>query len=337
MKLATLKNGQPDGRLVIVSADAAHCVDASPVAPTMLDALQRWDAVLPELERLSQAVNIPDARTSVGSLPFDPRQCAAPLPRSFQWLDGSAFLNHGRLMERAFKTPPVADFETIPLMYQGAADDFLGAHDPVPLPSQGDGIDYEGEFGVVLGATPMGVSARQALQHVRLVVLLNDWSLRGFGPREAQSGFGFLQAKPSTAFAPVAVTPDELGPAWRDGRVHLQLQTYRNDAWCGHPHGGAMHFDFGQLISHAARTRRLSAGTVIGSGTVSNADAAMGSSCVAERRMLETLAEGAPRTPFLRFGERVRMVALDGQGRPGPFGMLDQVVVQQAAAVDIAG
>ena len=337
MKLATLKSGQPDGRLVVVSADATQCVDASPVAPTMLDALQRWDAVLPALERLSQAVNIPDARASVGAVPFDARQCAAPLPRTFQWLDGSAFLNHGRLMERAFKTPPIADFETIPLMYQGAADDFLGAHDPVPLPSVGDGIDYEGEFGVVLGATPMGVDARQALQHVRLVVLLNDWSLRGFGPREAQSGFGFLQAKPATAFAPIAVTPDELGPAWRDGRVHLQLQTYRNDAWCGHPHGGAMHFDFGQLIAHAARTRRLSAGTVIGSGTVSNADAAMGSSCVAERRMLETLAEGAPRTPFLRFGERVRMVALDGQGRPGPFGMLDQVVVRQAAAAAMPG
>lgn len=333
MKLATLKNGQPDGSLVVVSADASHCADASPVAATMLDALQRWDAVQPGLARLSQALDIPDARTSVGAVPFDPRQCAAPLPRSFQWLDGSAFLNHGRLMERAFKTPPIADFETIPLMYQGAADDFLGPHDPVPLPSEDDGIDYEGEFAVVLGDTPMGVGPQQALQHVRLVVLLNDWSLRSFGPREAKSGFGFLQAKPSTAFAPIAVTPDELGPAWREGRVHLQLQVHRNDAWCGHPHGGAMHFHFGELIAHAARTRRLSAGTLIGSGTVSNADAAMGSCCIAERRMIETLAQGMPRTPFLLFGERVRMLALDGQGGAGPFGMLDQVVQQAPGTV----
>ena len=333
MKLATLKNGQPDGSLVVVSADASHCADASPVAATMLDALQRWDAVQPGLARLSQALDIPDARTSVGAVPFDPRQCAAPLPRSFQWLDGSAFLNHGRLMERAFKTPPIADFETIPLMYQGAADDFLGPHDPVPLPSEDDGIDYEGEFAVVLGDTPMGVGPQQALQHVRLVVLLNDWSLRSFGPREAKSGFGFLQAKPSTAFAPFAVTPDDLGPAGRDGRVHLQLQVHRNDAWCGHPNGGAMHFHFGELIAHAARTRRLSAGTLIGSGTVSNADAAMGSCCIAERRMIETLAQGAPRTPFLRFGERVRMLALDGQGGAGPFGMLDQVVQQAPGTV----
>ena len=333
MKLATLKNGQPDGSLVVVSADASHCADASPVAATMLDALQRWDAVQPGLARLSQALDIPDARTSVGAVPFDPRQCAAPLPRSFQWLDGSAFLNHGRLMERAFKTPPIADFETIPLMYQGAADDFLGPHDPVPLPSEDDGIDYEGEFAVVLGDTPMGVGPQQALQHVRLVVLLNDWSLRSFGPREAKSGFGFLQAKPSTAFAPIAVTPDELGPAWREGRVHLQLLVHRNDAWCGHPHGGAMHFHFGELIAHAARTRRLSAGTLIGSGTVSNADAAMGSCCIAERRMIETLAQGMPRTPFLLFGERVRMLALDGQGGAGPFGMLDQVVQQAPGTV----
>ncbi len=333
MKLATLKNGQPDGSLVVVSADASHCADASPVAATMLDALQRWDAVQPGLARLSQALDIPDARTSVGAVPFDPRQCAAPLPRSFQWLDGSAFLNHGRLMERAFKTPPIADFETIPLMYQGAADDFLGPHDPVPLPSEDDGIDYEGEFAVVLGDTPMGVGPQQALQHVRLVVLLNDWSLRSFGPREAKSGFGFLQAKPSTAFAPIAVTPDELGPAWREGRVHLQLQVHRKDAWGCHPHGGALPVHIGELIAPAARTRRLSAGTLIGSGTVSNADAAMGSCCIAERRMIETLAQGMPRTPFLLFGERVRMLALDGQGGAGPFGMLDQVVQQAPGTV----
>ncbi|WP_462390458.1 fumarylacetoacetate hydrolase family protein [Acidovorax sp. Q11] len=327
MKLATLRNGLRDGRLVVVSTDARRCIDASPVAPTLLDALERWSVVEPALQDLARTVNAPAAP---GAMPFDARQCLAPLPRTWQWLDGSAFLNHGHLMERAFKVPPVPDFETIPLMYQGAADDFLGPHDDVALPSEADQIDFEGEFGVVLSETPLGVTAEEALQHVRLIVLINDWSLRAFGPREAKSGFGFVQAKPSTAFAPIAVTPDELGAAWNGGRVHLRLQTQRNGEWFGHPHGGAMHFDFGQLIAHAART--LSAGTLIGSGTVSNADVAVGSSCIAERRMAEALADGAPHTPFLRFGERVRMVALDGQGHPGPFGVIDQVVVPGGAA-----
>lgn len=328
MKLATLRNGQRDGRLVVVSADACRCIDASTVAPTLLDALERWSEAEAGLQELSLTVN---AAAALGTMPFDKHQCMAPLPRTWQWLDGSAFLNHGHLMERAFKVPPVADFESIPLMYQGAADNFLGPHDDVPLPSEADQIDFEGEFGVLLDDTPMGITAEDALRHVRLVVLLNDWSLRAFGPREAKSGFGFVQAKPSTAFAPIAVTPDELGPAWQGGRVHLRLETQRNGEWFGHPHGGAMHFDFGQLIAHAARTRKLSAGTIIGSGTVSNADANVGSSCIAERRMVEALADGAPRTPFLRFGERVRMVALDGQSQPAPFGVIDQTVVSSSA------
>jgi len=326
MRFATLRNGRRDGRLVAVSADGLRCRDAAAAAPTLLDALERWSAVQPVLEELSRAADAP------GAEPFDPRQCMAPLPRAWQWLDGSAFLNHGHLMERAFKVPPVADFETIPLLYQGAADDFLGPHDPVALPSEADQIDFEGEFGVVLDETPMGVDAEAALRHVRLIVLLNDWSLRAFGPREAKSGFGFVQAKPSTAFAPLAVTPDELGSAWHGGRVHLRLRTQRNGHWFGHPDGGAMHFHFGQLIAHAARTRRLSAGTVIGSGTVSNAGADAGSSCIAERRMVEALAEGAPRTPFLRFGECVRMEALDAQDQPGPFGVIEQTVVARTNA-----
>ncbi|WP_110959565.1 fumarylacetoacetate hydrolase family protein [Acidovorax sp. ST3] len=329
MKLATLRNGQRDGRLVVVSDDARRCIDACTVAPTLLDAMERWSTAEAGLQELARTVNAPAA---LGGMPFDAPRCMAPLPRTWQWLDGSAFLNHGHLMERAFKVPPVADFETIPLMYQGAADDFLGPHDDVALPSDDDQIDFEGEFGVVLSETPMGVAAEEALQYVRLVVLINDWSLRAFGPREAKSGFGFLQAKPSTAFAPIAVTPNELGAAWQDGRVHLRLQTQRNGEWFGHPNGGAMHFHFGQLIAHAARTRKLSAGTIIGSGTVSNADAGVGSSCIAERRMVEALAEGAPHTPFLRFGERVRMVALDDQGHPAPFGVIDQSVVQRVVA-----
>lgn len=329
MKLATLRNGQPDGRLVVVSADARRCIDACAVAPTLLDALARWSVVEPALQDLSRTVNGPAALDCV---PFDAHRCSAPLPRTWQWLDGSAFLNHGYLMERAFKVPPVADFETIPLMYQGAADDFLGPHDNVPLPSEADQIDFEGEFGVVLGETPMGVTAEAALQHVRLIVLVNDWSLRTFGPREAKSGFGFLQAKPSTAFAPIAVTPDELGSAWRDGRVQMRLRSQRNGEWFGHPHGGEMHFDFGQLIAHAARTRKLSAGTIIGSGTVSNADLSVGAACIAERRMVEALGGGAPRTPFLRFGERICITALYPDGKVGPFGALDQIVVMTSHA-----
>ncbi len=327
MKLATLRNGRPDGRLVVVSSDARHCLDAGSVAPTLLDALQRWTEAEPGLQALARAADTPG---TAGLEAFDTAQCMAPLPRTYQWLDASAFLNHGRLMERAFKVPPVPDLETIPLMYQGAPDDFLGPHDPVPLPSEADEIDFEGEFGVVVGETPMGIAPDQALAHVRLIVLINDWSLRAFGPREARSGFGFLQAKPSTAFAPIAVTPDELGSAWAGGRVHLQLQTLRNGQWFGHPHGRAMHFHFGELIAHAARTRRLSAGTVIGSGTVSNAEPDAGSSCIAERRMIEILADGKPGTPFLHFGERVRMTALDAKGQPGPFGSLDQAVVAYA-------
>ena len=326
MKLATLRNGERDGRLVVVSADGRTCIDASAAAPTLLHALEHWGTAKPVLQALSSAVN---ASGTAGVTPFDGSECMAPLPRTWQWLDGSAFLNHGHLMERAFKVPPVADFDTIPLMYQGAADDFLGPHDDVALPSEADQIDCEGEFGVVLDETPMGVSPEQALHHVRLIVLINDWSLRAMGPREAKSGFGFVQAKPSTAFAPIAVTPDELGPAWRAGRVHLRLQTLRNGEWLGHPQGGAMHFHFGQLIAHAARTRKLSAGTVIGSGTVSNADAGAGSSCIAERRMVEALAEGAPRTPFLRFGDVVQMEALYDRGEPAPFGALRQKVVRQ--------
>ncbi|MFP3566647.1 fumarylacetoacetate hydrolase family protein [Paraburkholderia sp. SIMBA_030] len=322
MKFATRRTACRDGELLIVSRDLTRAVCAHDIAPLLLDALERWDALLPRLAARYEALN---AGQLEDAFAFDPRACAAPLPRSPQWCDASAFLNHGRLMERAFNTEPIPDFDTIPVMYQGASDDFLGATDDVPLPDEAHGIDFEGEFGVITGAVPMAVNARDALAHIRLLVQLNDWSLRALGPREMKTGFGFLQAKPSTSFAPVAVTPDELGLGWRDGRVHLQLHVEWNGAWFGNPSGREMNFDFGTLIAHAAQTRRLRAGTIIGSGTVSNADRTVGSACIAERRVIEILEHDAPATRFMRFGDSVRLVALTEQGE-APFGAIDQKV-----------
>lgn len=324
MKLATYRNGQPDGCLMLVSRDLACAIDVAALAPSLLHAIEHWDAVAPQLQQLSDALNTGRAP---GALAFEPARCMAPLPRTFQWCDGSAFLNHGRLMERAFNTPPIPDFDTIPVMYQGASDDFLGPHDPVPMPDEALGIDFEGEFGVVVAPVPMGASPAQALDTVKLLVQLNDWSLRALGPREMKSGFGFLQAKPSTAFAPVALTPDELGEAWRDGRIHLDLEVAWNGQAFGHPNGGEMNFDFGELVAHAARTRRLSAGTIVGSGTVSNVAREAGSACIAERRVIEILDHGEPRTAFMRFGDRVRMRARTAAGDT-PFGAIEQQVVR---------
>jgi fumarylacetoacetate (FAA) hydrolase len=324
MKLATYRDGTPDGRLLVVSRDLRLAVDATAIARNLLTALERWDDVAARLQALSDALN---GGRPVGAFEFDPARCMAPLPRTFQWCDASAFLNHGRLMERAFNTAPIPDFETIPVMYQGASDDFLGPRDDVPLPDEALGIDFEGEFGVVVDKVPMGAAPAQALAAVRLVAQLNDWSLRALGPREMKSGFGFLQAKPSTSFAPVAVTPDELGDAWRDGRVHLELQVEWNGGHFGHPNGREMNFGFGELVAHAARTRRLGAGTIVGSGTVSNADRAVGSACIAERRVIEIIDHGEPRTGFMRFGDRVRMCARTAGGE-APFGVIEQRVVR---------
>ena len=328
MKFATLPDTGADGRLVVVSRDLQRAVDAAPIATTLIDALERWDDVAPKLQARYDDLN---AGRIASAFAFDSAACAAPLPRSPQWCDGSAFLNHGRLMERAFNTPPIPDFDTVPVMYQGASDDFLGPTQDVPLPSEVDGIDFEGEFGVVVGRVPMGVPATQALEHVRLIVQINDWSLRAFGPREMKTGFGFLQAKPSTSFAPVAITPDELGQNWRDGRVRLRLHVEWNGQWFGHPCGSEMNFSFADLIAHAARTRRLSAGTIIGSGTVSNASRTAGSACIAERRVIEIVDEGQAKTPFMRFGDRVRMIARDTEGET-PFGAIDQQVVRAGTA-----
>jgi fumarylacetoacetate (FAA) hydrolase len=323
MKLATLKDASRDGRLVVVSSDGRQAVAATAIAPTLIHAIEHWSEVQAALLGLARAL---EARTATGAFAFDAQQAMAPLPRAPQWCDASAFLNHGRLMERAFDTPPIPFFDTVPVMYQGASDDFLGPHDEVPLPDEAHGIDFEGEFGVVVGDVPMGATPAEALACVRLLVQLNDWSLRALGPHEMKTGFGFLQAKPSTAFAPLAITPDEIGEAWRDGRVHLALHVQWNGRRFGEPNGGEMNFGFGELIAHAARTRRLRAGTVIGSGTVSNLARSAGSACIAERRVIEMIDEGQASTAFMRFGDRVRMAATDARGDT-PFGVIDQRVV----------
>ena len=325
MKFATLKTANLDGCLLVVSRDLTRAVDANAIAPNLLYAIQRWDTVKPALQTLYDALN---AGTAANAFPFVPARCAAPLPRSPQWLDASAFLNHGRLMEAAFNSPPIPLFDTVPVMYQGASDDFLGPHDDAAFTSEADGIDCEGEFAVVVGPVPMAASPATALSCVRLVVQLNDWSLRALGPHEMKTGFGFLQAKPSTSFAPVAVTPDELGDAWQRGRVALDLNVRINSQQLGQPNGCEMNFDFGQLVAHAARTRRLTAGCIVGSGTVSNVSRTAGSACLAERRVIEMIDQGAAKTPFLKFGDQVRMQALLPDGTAGPFGVIDQRVVQ---------
>jgi fumarylacetoacetate (FAA) hydrolase len=324
MKFATYHDGTRDGQLWIVSRDLSRAVPATGIAASLIAALEDWDSIAPRLADLSDRLN---AGNEPFATAFDPRRCLAPLPRAPQWLDASAFLNHGRLMDKAFDNPVNPDFELIPLVYQGASDDFRGPLADVEFPDDALCIDMEGEFGVVLSNVPMGTSAENADAHIRLLVQINDWSLRAMGPREMRAGFGFLQAKPSTAFAPVAITPDELGDHWANGRAGLTLHVEINGREVGRAHGSEMHFSFGQLIAHCARTRRLSAGTVVGSGTVSNADRAAGSSCIAEIRVIELLDEGAARTPFLTWGDQVRMEARLSDGS-APFGVIDQQVVK---------
>ncbi|AMN80558.1 fumarylacetoacetate hydrolase family protein [Pseudomonas azotoformans] len=318
MKLATLKDGSRDGRLVVVSRNLRYAVTPESYT-TMQQALEAWSVAEPVLKQCYEALN----RGEISHC-FDlqPEMLESPLPRAYQWCDGSAFLNHGHLIQRAFDLPPQPE-ESVPLMYQGASDDFLGPCDDVILPSEEHGIDFEGEFAVVVDEVPMGCPASQALQYVRLVMLVNDVSLRGFIQREIKSGFGFLQAKPSSSFSPVAVTPQELGTAWRHGRVCLPLLVSWNHAWFGQPNGGEMSFSFAELIAHAALTRRLRAGTIIGSGTVSNVDCEAGSACISERRAIEIIENGQPRTRFMRHGDRVRLEALDSNG-DSVFGAIDQ-------------
>jgi fumarylacetoacetate (FAA) hydrolase len=324
MKLSTLKDHTRDGRLLVVSRDLAWAVDASDIAATLQQAVDHWPSVENALLARYDALN----EGSLGNaLAFDPQQAAAPLPRAWQWLDASSFLSHGERMQKAFGLDPIDGVEHTPLMYQGCGDDFLGPRDDIALPSEAHGIDFEGEYAVLVDDVPMGCSAKEAAGHIRLILQVNDVSLRALAPREMKTGFGFIQAKSSSSFAPVAVTPDELGEAWRDGRIHLPLRVEYNGQWFGHANGGAMHFGFHQLIAHAALTRRLRAGCLIGSGTVSNADPSVGAACIAERRAVEMIEHGAPQTSFMRFGDRVRMDVLDEQGR-SVFGAIDQRVVR---------
>ena len=325
MKLGTLKDGSRDGKLLVVSKDLARAVIAVSAAPTLQQALENWQISNPKLQSLYDDLN---AGRAAGSFALDQTQMSSPLPRAWQWLDASAFHSHGDLLEKVFKLEPPPDKRTIPLMYQGAGDDFLGPADDVPLPSEQDGMDFEGEIGVIVDRVPMGTGADQAAAHIKLLVLINDWSLRVLAGRDVNTGFGFLQSKPSTSFSPVAVTPDELGEAWRDGRVQLPVHVFWNGKEFGHPHCGQMGFSFGQLIAHASRTRNLSAATVIGSGTISNNEyRTVGSACIAERRGIELTDQGKPQTDYMKFGDRVRIELLDAAGQ-SIFGAIDQRVVQ---------
>ncbi len=324
MKLATIKNGGRDGRLAVVSQDLTQAVFVEDITFTLLDAIERWKTVEAPLRALASALARGECR---GAFPFDPVQAMAPLPRCYQWLDGSTFANHGSLMERAFDIGIQNEYERYPLVYQGASDDFIGPRDEVRLPSEADNMDFEGEVAVIVDEVPMGTTQAQAADHVKLLMLVNDVSLRALAGREMKTGFGWIQAKPSSAFSPVAVTPDELGDAWTDGRVHLPLQVQRSGAWFGHPHGREMTFNFFRLIEHSAYSRTLRAGTVLGSGTMSNAARSAGSACIAERRAIETLDQGGAKTPFMKFGESVRIEMLDANQR-SIFGAIDQRYVK---------
>jgi fumarylacetoacetate (FAA) hydrolase len=326
VKLATLADGSRDGRLAVVSRDLRRAAPAQAVAPTLQAALDDWARARPALVALAH-----DLESGRGeSMAFDPRQALAPLPRAYHWVDGSAYVNHVELVRKARGATMPESFWTDPLVYQGGSDDLLPPTADVPFASEDWGIDLEGEVAIVTDDVPMGIDAATAREHIQLIMLVNDWSLRNLIPNELAKGFGFYQSKPATAFSPVAVTPDELGSAWKDAKVHLPLTVHLNGALFGRPNAGVdMTFDFGQLIAHAAKTRRLGAGSIVGSGTVSNRDRSSGSTCLAERRMLETLEQGRPRTPFLSFEDRVRIEMFDDNG-DSIFGAIDQRVVKAA-------
>jgi fumarylacetoacetate (FAA) hydrolase len=333
MKLATLKSGSRDGTLVVVSRDLVTCQAVPHIAPTLQAALDNWDRCAPQLKLVYEELNTGNAADAQS---FLEEECHSPLPRAYQWADGSAYINHVELVRKARNAEVPESFYTDPLMYQGGSDSFVGPCDPICVKSEDWGVDLEAEVAVVTGDVPMGVSVEQATKAIRLVMLVNDVSLRNLIPNELAKGFGFFQSKPASAFSPVAVTPDELGDAWRDSKLHLPLLVTLNDKPFGRPNAGEdMTFSFAQLVAHAAKTRELEAGSIIGSGTVSNKqgnlhgssidNGGVGYCCLAEVRMYETIEQGKPQTPFLRFGDTVRIEMMDAEGS-SIFGAIDQEV-----------
>jgi fumarylacetoacetate (FAA) hydrolase len=324
MKLATIKDATRDGQLAVVSRDLKTAALADGIAGTLQRALDDWAFHAPQLQDLYDGLNQGKARHS---FEFDAYQCMSPLPRAYQWADGSAYVNHVELVRRARNADMPATFWTDPLMYQGGSDDFLGPTDDAVFGSEDWGIDFEAEVAVVVEDVEMGTTAAAAGERIRLLMLVNDWSLRNLVPAELAKGFGFFQSKPATAFSPVAVTPDELGEAWRDSKVHLPIECFWNGRQVGKAEAGEdMVFDFSQLIAHLARTRRARAGSIIGSGTVSNKDASRGYSCIAEARALEMIAHGKASTAFMKFGDRIRIEMRDKSGQ-SIFGTIEQEVV----------
>jgi fumarylacetoacetate (FAA) hydrolase len=325
MKLGSLKEGGRDGTLVVVSRDLTRAVRATAIAPTLQRALEDWEAAAPRLNALYEDLN---AGTAEGAFALEVEQLAAPLPRAYEFVDGSAYLPHVERVRRARGATVPESFYTDPLMYQAVSAGFQGPRDPVRVPSEDYGIDLEAEVVIVTDDVPMAVTAADAAAHIQLVGIINDVSLRRLIPDELAKGFGFLQSKPRSTLGPVFVTPDELGAAWRGNKVHLPLRTWINGEWFGAPECGVdMQFDFAQLVAHAAKTRPLSAGTIVGSGTIANADTSTGASCLAERRTLETLDAGAPTTPWLSFGDSVRIEMLDAEGA-SIFGAIDQRIAR---------
>jgi len=322
MKLATLKADSRDGSLVVVNHDLTRATPVPDIAPTLQDALDAWAGVEPQLLRVYQALNAGEYE----SIPFDPCRAAAPLPRAYQWLDGSAYLSHVERVRKARGAELPKTLLDDPLMYQGASDVMLGACDPIEAANEDWGIDFEAEVGVITDDVEYGVSIDKAASHIKLVLLINDVSLRHLIPGELAKGFGFLHGKPASAFSPVAVTPDELGPAWQDSKLHLPLTVHWNGHLFGQANAGTdMQFNFTRLIAHAAKSRKLTAGTIIGSGTVSNYDATVGYSCIVEKRVIEIIETGAAATEFMRFGDRVRIEMRDPQGK-SIFGAIEQEV-----------
>ncbi|WP_341890766.1 fumarylacetoacetate hydrolase family protein [Variovorax sp. YR752] len=328
MKLATYHDGSRDGQLVVVSRDLSSAHYASGIATRLQQVLDDWNFLSPQLEDLYLTLNHGKARHAFA---FEPAKCMAPLPRAYQWADGSAFINHVELVRQARSAAVPESFYTDPLMYQGGSDDFLGPTDDIVVPDEAFGIDFEAELAVVTGDVPMGSGADAALEGIRLLMLANDVSLRNLIPDELAKGFGFFQSKPATAFSPVAVTPDELGGAWRGGRVHLNLESVWNGKRVGLCDAGdEMTFHFGQLIAHICRTRNVRAGSIVGSGTVSNKDWSRGYSCIAEKRAIETIESGAPKTGFMRYGDTIH-IEMKGTDGASVFGAIEQKVAPLAA------